>query len=79
MRFIVELCKPLSNAKYVVFYYYQYTNDTQYYEVLDLEVIKHSQTILAYEMNGKKLDIGHGAPLRLRVETQLGYKMVKWL
>ena len=79
MRFIVELCKPLSNAKYVVFYSYQYTDDTQYYEVLDLEVIKHSQTILAYEMNGKKLDIGHGAPLRLRVETQLGYKMVKWL
>ena len=30
-------------------------------------------------MNGEKLDIGHGAPLRLRVETQLGYKMVKWL
>ena len=79
MRTIVELCKPLSNAKYVVFYSYQYTDDTQYYEVLDLEVIKHSQTILAYEMNGEKLDIGHGAPLRLRVETQLGYKMVKWL
>jgi methionine sulfoxide reductase catalytic subunit len=79
MRFIVELCKPLSNAKYVVFYSYQYTDETQYYEVLDLEIIKHPQTILAYEMNGEKLDIGHGAPLRLRVETQLGYKMVKWL
>ena len=32
-----------------------------------------------YEMNGKTLEEGHGAPLRLRVETQLGYKMVKWL
>ena len=43
-------------------------------EVLDLEVIKDSQTILGYEMNGEKSDIGHGAPLSLRVETQLGYK-----
>jgi DMSO/TMAO reductase YedYZ molybdopterin-dependent catalytic subunit len=79
MQYIIEHCKPLSKAKYVVFYSYQYMNNAQYYEVLDLEIVKHPQTILAYEMNGKKLDIGHGAPLRLRVETQLGYKMVKWL
>ena len=79
MQYILELCKPFPNAKYVVFYSFQYTDNAQYYEVLDLEIIKHPQTILAYEMNGKKLDIGHGAPLRLRVETQLGYKMVKWL
>jgi methionine sulfoxide reductase catalytic subunit len=46
---------------------------------LDLAIAKHHQTILAYEMNGEPLDIGHGAPLRLRVETQLGYKMVKWI
>jgi DMSO/TMAO reductase YedYZ molybdopterin-dependent catalytic subunit len=39
-------------------------NITKY---LDLEIVKHPQTILAYEMNGKKLEGGHGAPLRLRV------------
>ncbi len=79
MRYLIEMCKPLPSARYVVFYSYQYTDNAQYYEVLDLEVVKHQQAILAYEMNGEKLDIGHGAPLRLRVETQLGYKMVKWL
>jgi DMSO/TMAO reductase YedYZ molybdopterin-dependent catalytic subunit len=46
---------------------------------LDIEEAKHPQTILAYEMNGASLPINHGAPLRLRVETKLGFKMVKWL
>ncbi|MBV8694372.1 MAG: molybdopterin-dependent oxidoreductase, partial [Ktedonobacteraceae bacterium] len=50
-----------------------------FYEVIDMELAKHPQTILAYEMNGKPLPLAHGAPLRLRVETQLGYKMVKYL
>jgi DMSO/TMAO reductase YedYZ molybdopterin-dependent catalytic subunit len=39
----------------------------------------HPQTILAYGMNARELPIGHGAPLRLRVETQLGYKSLKFL
>ena len=39
----------------------------------------HPQTILAYEMNGQPLPIPHGAPVRLRVERQLGYKMPKFL
>ena len=39
----------------------------------------HPQTIIAYEMNGAPLDIPHGAPLRLRVERQLGYKQAKYL
>jgi DMSO/TMAO reductase YedYZ molybdopterin-dependent catalytic subunit len=39
----------------------------------------HPQTILAYGMNGRDLPIGHGAPLRARVETQLGYKSLKFL
>jgi DMSO/TMAO reductase YedYZ molybdopterin-dependent catalytic subunit len=41
--------------------------------------LRHPQTILAYEMNGEPLPIPHGAPLRLRLEVQLGFKMVKWL
>jgi len=39
----------------------------------------HLQTILAYELNNEPVPPPHGAPLRLRVETQLGYKMVKYL
>ena len=39
----------------------------------------HPQTILAYGMNGRDLPIGHGAPLRLRVEQQIGYKSIKFL
>jgi sulfoxide reductase catalytic subunit YedY len=39
----------------------------------------HPQTILAYEMNGEPLGALYGAPLRLRVENQLGFKMVKWI
>ena len=79
MSYIMMLCKPLPNARYAVFHSYQYTEGHEFYEVLDLEIVNHPQTILAYEMNNQPLDIGHGAPLRLRVETQLGYKMVKWL
>jgi sulfoxide reductase catalytic subunit YedY len=51
----------------------------EYYGSLDIEEANHSQTILAYEMNEMPLPLSHGAPLRLRVETKLGFKMVKWL
>ena len=44
-----------------------------------IELAKHHQTILAYEMNGEPLSVPHGSPLRLRIETQLRFKMVKWL
>jgi hypothetical protein len=48
---------------------------TRYYESIDLIDAAHPQTILAYDMNGKPLTVPHGAPLRLRLERQLGYKM----
>ncbi|PRA48171.1 molybdopterin-binding protein [Ochrobactrum sp. MYb68] len=51
----------------------------RYYESIDLVDAFHPQTILAYEMNGKALSVGHGAPLRLRVERQLGYKQAKYI
>ena len=50
-----------------------------YSESIDLIDAFHPQTILAYEMNGAPLTLGHGAPLRLRVERQLGYKMAKFI
>jgi len=51
----------------------------RYYESIDLVDAFHPQTILAYAMNGKHLEVPHGAPLRLRVERQLGYKQAKYV
>ena len=51
----------------------------RYYESIDLIDGFHPQTILAYNLNGQPLDVAHGAPLRLRVERQLGYKHAKYL
>ena len=79
MSHIISLCRPLTQARYVVFYSYQFTDGVQFYEALYTELAKRHQTILAYEMNGEPLGVPHGAPLRLRVETQLGFKMVKWI
>lgn len=52
---------------------------TRYYESIDLVDAFHPQTILAHSLNNRPLDAGHGAPLRLRVERQLGYKHAKYL
>jgi DMSO/TMAO reductase YedYZ molybdopterin-dependent catalytic subunit len=80
---VLKVCQPKSDARYLVFTSYQHQaiegKDRPYYEVIDMELARHSQTILAYEMNGEPLPIAHGAPLRLRVETELGFKMVKYL
>lgn len=50
-----------------------------YYETIDLLDAYHPQTILAYEMNDAPLSVAHGAPVRLRIERQLGYKMAKYV
>lgn len=51
----------------------------QYYESIDLMDAYHPQTLIAYALNGNPLDVPHGAPLRLRVERQLGYKQAKYI
>lgn len=70
------------SARYIVFYCAdtlgRSTGD-KYYESIDLDDAFHVQTILAYEMNDQTLPVPHGAPLRLRVERQLGYKMAKYI
>ncbi len=77
---ILELCKPLPSARYMVFWSYgEGIRGGTYYETIDLELARHPQTMLAYEMNGASIPLEHGAPCRLRVETQLGFKMVKYL
>jgi DMSO/TMAO reductase YedYZ molybdopterin-dependent catalytic subunit len=72
------------NARYLVFYCADTLEQTldgtgQYYESIDLVDAYHPQTILAYDMNGAPVPVEHGAPLRLRVERQLGYKMAKYV
>jgi DMSO/TMAO reductase YedYZ molybdopterin-dependent catalytic subunit len=69
------------DARYIVFHCLDTIEDpaTKYYESIDLIDAFHPQTILAYEMNNKPLPVAHGAPLRLRVERQLGYKMAKYV
>ncbi|HZV01769.1 MAG TPA: molybdopterin-dependent oxidoreductase, partial [Planctomycetota bacterium] len=79
VRAILALAKPQAEARYVVFHSYQWFMGHPFYEVLELDVLAKTQSLLAYGMNGKDLPVDHGAPLRLRVENLLGYKMVKWL
>lgn len=69
-------------AKFLVFYCMDTLapqDPAQYYESIDMVDARHPQTILAYEMNGAALPVAHGAPLRLRVERQLGYKQAKYI
>jgi DMSO/TMAO reductase YedYZ molybdopterin-dependent catalytic subunit len=76
----VEL-KP--SARYIVFHCADKLegsfSSAKYYECIDLGDAFHPQTILAYDMNDAPLPVRHGAPLRLRVERQLGYKMAKYV
>jgi len=66
-------------ARYIVFHCADDFSGTSYYESIDLIDAFHPQTILAYGMNDADLAMGHGAPLRLRVERQLGYKQAKFV
>lgn len=69
----------LPQARYAVFHCADDFSGTPYYESIDLTEALHPQTILAHTMNGQPLSVGHGAPLRLRVERQLGYKQAKYV
>jgi len=84
LALVLAAARPLLRARYVVFHCAD--NMAQpgfpeqfYYESLDLNEATHPQTILAYELNGQTLPIEHGAPVRLRAERQLGYKMAKYV
>jgi DMSO/TMAO reductase YedYZ molybdopterin-dependent catalytic subunit len=63
-----------TQARYVVFYPFD-----EWWDSLDVDEAMHPQTLLAYGMNGDPLSLDHGAPIRLRVPRQLGYKSVKFL
>jgi sulfoxide reductase catalytic subunit YedY len=84
---LLDAVRPLPNARYAVFYAMDDKGLTDgregryghYYEAVPLPLLRHEQALLALDMNGGPLPIEHGAPLRLRVENQLGFKMVKWV
>jgi DMSO/TMAO reductase YedYZ molybdopterin-dependent catalytic subunit len=71
---VLNLVGVDARAKYVVFLPFD-----QSWDSLDMADAWHPQTLLAYGMNGEDLPLGHGAPLRLRVPRQLGYKSIKYL
>lgn len=76
---VLALAGVLPTARYAVLHCADSFGARPYYESIDLADAFHPQTILAWAMNGAPLPEGHGAPLRLRVERQLGYKHAKFV
>jgi len=74
LHLVLQSAGILKTARYVNFYGFD-----GYMESVDMLDAFHPQTILAYAMNGRDLPLQHGAPLRVRVETQVGYKSAKYL
>ena len=72
---VLNLVAVQPQAKYVAYFSFQ----DDWWDSLDMSEALHPQTLLAYSMNGSELSTGHGAPLRMRVPRQLGYKSIKYL
>lgn len=84
LSLILDQAKVKPEARFVVFYCMDtiersLAGEFKYYGSVDLIDARHPQTILAYGLNGKPLPVENGAPLRARIERQLGYKMPKYL
>ncbi|GEJ57934.1 molybdopterin-dependent oxidoreductase [Anaeromyxobacter diazotrophicus] len=87
LRHLLELCRPLPEARFVLLEAFDDKSASEpdpagpgrYYGTLELALARHPRTLLADEMNGAPLPLAHGAPLRVRVETQLGFTMVKYV
>lgn len=79
---VLAAVRPMKDARFVVFHcadQMEADDASLYYESIDMDDAYHPQTILAYELNDRSLPVANGAPLRLRVERQLGYKHAKFL
>ena len=80
MQTILDLVNPQPEARWVVFYSLGEGADKGvYYDAHPIEHMSDHLTMLAYDMNDQRLSFGHGAPLRLRNEIELGFKQVKWI
>jgi sulfoxide reductase catalytic subunit YedY len=91
---IIERCEPHDDAEWLLFRTldekWEYSEDgpfedpddeipDYYYEAIRMDKAEEPRSILAYEMNDGDLPVAHGAPYRVRIESQLGYKMAKWV
>jgi DMSO/TMAO reductase YedYZ molybdopterin-dependent catalytic subunit len=80
LAYLLQMAGLAPGARYIVFHCLDELEEGSfYYESIDLFDAFHPQTILAYGMNGEALPVQHGAPLRLRVERQIGYKNAKYV
>lgn len=84
LSLVLDRAGVRAGARYAVFHCYDalsrsLSGPELYYESVDLIDARHPQTILAYALNGAPLPVANGAPLRVRVERQLGYKMAKYI
>jgi methionine sulfoxide reductase catalytic subunit len=80
MKTLIDLVRPKPEAKVVAFFSFgEALYGGSYYDTQSIENVLKAECLLALEMNGHPLPELYGAPLRLRVENQLGYKMVKWI
>ena len=80
LKLLLDAAGLKPQARYLVFHCADRMGTGEmYYESIDLIDASHPQTILAWALNGQALSVGHGAPVRLRVERQLGYKHAKYV
>lgn len=80
MSEIVARVRPKPEAKFIICWSFgEGLEGGRYYDSHLIKETMHEQTLLAYEMNHAPLPIDYGAPLRLRIENKLGFKMVKWI
>jgi DMSO/TMAO reductase YedYZ molybdopterin-dependent catalytic subunit len=79
LKTILNMARLRPEARYLVFRCADNLGDGDYYESIDLVDAFHPQTIVAHELNGAPLPVQNGAPLRMRIERQLGYKQAKYL
>ncbi len=77
---LLSLVRPKPEARYVVFRCFDTdSSGTPYYESLSIAQAAHPQTLLALRQNGAPVVPERGAPVRLTIPTQLGYKSAKWI
>jgi DMSO/TMAO reductase YedYZ molybdopterin-dependent catalytic subunit/thiosulfate reductase cytochrome b subunit len=84
---VLRMCRPLASARFLVLHAMDNKSTSEpdpagpghFYGTIDIAMAADPQTILAYDMNGEPLPVPHGAPLRLRAESQLGFVMVKYI
>lgn len=79
LKTILDIAKLKPEARYIVFRCADLLDGAPYYESVDLVDAFHPQTIVAHQLNGAPLPVKNGAPLRMRIERQLGYKHAKYV